>query len=113
MILDKENMFFDKTELKGTNVVSDVINVGPGESGSPLQIFIMAKGQGTTVKSVKVETGKDEKMTGAVTLATFEALPVKATVPRGNLGFLRATVTGTSMTGTVTGGIVLDDDIAW
>ena len=40
-------------------------------------------------------------------------MPLAADVPRGNLGYLRLTVTSTYSKGTLTAGLVLDDDIDW
>ena len=111
MILDKENTFFDKKALSASDLTSDIVQVGPGESGCPLHLVAaVTKDAGTGTLTTKLETSdfKSPK-----TLATYTAVPLAADVPRGNLGYLRLTVTSTYSKGTLTAGLVLDDDIDW
>lgn len=110
-ILDGENLFFDGKALSAGALVSDVLSVGPGASGDPMILVLRVKDAGTgTLKSV-LETARDAAFTSPKTLGTYEKVPLAVHVPRGNLGFLRLTVTSTYTKGTVTAGLVLDDTI--
>lgn len=112
MIFDGENMFFNQQKLSSGDLESDVVFVGEGEANCPLRLFLgVSKDAGTGTASTVIETSATEDFTSATTLGTFTAVPLSVTVPRGNLGYLRLKVTSTYSTGTVTAGLVLDDDI--
>ncbi len=114
MILDKENIFFDAQALSAASLPSNIIKVGPGESGCPLHLVATVSADaGSGTLTTKLETSATEDFGTAVTLATFTAVPLSADVPRGNLGYLRLTATSTYTKGTLTAGLVLDDDIDW
>lgn len=112
MILDGENTFFDKKELSAATIVSDVVAVGEGESGCPMELVLSVSsdaGEGTL--STVLQTSSDEAFTDPVALGTYTAVPLAVHVPRGNLGYLRLSATSTFSKGTMTAGLVLDDDI--
>lgn len=114
MILDKENMFFDKKALSEATITSDIVSVGPGESDCPLRLVArVSSDAGSGTLTTKLETAKDAAFSSPVTLGTFTAVPLSAAVPRGNLGYLRLTATSTYTKGTLTAALVMDDDIAW
>lgn len=111
MIFDGENMFYDKASLTGT-LASNVVNVGPGESYQPMFLEVLVKDANDGAKiSATLQTSVDAAFTSPVTLATMSkagSLPV----PRGNLGYLRLQVEATATAGTITAGLVVDDDIS-
>lgn len=113
MILDGENLFFNAHELSASTLTSDPVHVGKGESGDPLMLVVSVKGgnSGGTLSSVEIETASTADFAAAKTLGTFTAPPVHAPIPRGNLGYLRLKAVSTYTTGTVTAGLVLDDDV--
>ena len=112
MIFDAENTFFDATTLTSGKIVSDIVKLGPGEAGDPLILFAnVSKASSSGTLSIAVQTSEDEQFSNPVTLATYAALPVKAKLPRGNLGYIRLEATSTYTDGTLTAGLVLDDDI--
>lgn len=112
MIFDGENEFFHQKALSASTLTSDVVYVGPGDSGCPLILAAsVSSDAGTGTLSTVLETSEDEAFTAAVTLGTFTAVPLKVPVPRGNLGYLRLKATSTYSKGTLTAGLVLDDDI--
>lgn len=114
MILDKENTFFNKKALSASDLTSDIVQVGPGESGCPLHLVAaVTKDAGTGTLTTKLETSATPDFKSPKTLATYNAVPLAADVPRGSLGYLRLTVTSTYSKGTLTAGLVLDDDIDW
>ena len=108
MIFDGENMFFDKKALT-SSMTSDVVNVGPGETYQPMFIAVMTPGANADV-TVKVETSTSAAFTNAVELGTITGK--SQPVPRGNLGYLRLKVTTSATAGTITAGLVVDDDIS-
>ena len=106
-ILDGENLFYDKKPLSAGELVSDVLQVGPGDAGDPLVLVLRVKDAGTgSFKSV-LETAATEDFAAPKSLAAYEQVHL----PRGNLGFLRIRGTSTFSKGTVTAGLVLDDDV--
>ena len=57
MILDKENTFFNKKALSASDLTSDIVQVGPGESGCPLHLVAaVTKDAGTGTLTTKLET---------------------------------------------------------
>ncbi len=110
MIFDGETMFYDKADLTGT-LTSNVVNVGPGESYQPMFLVVKMKdaNDGATIAAT-LQTSEDEAFTTPVTLGTMNkagSMPV----PRGNLGYLRLQVEATATAGTLTAGLVVDDEI--
>lgn len=104
MIIDNDNVFFDKTSLVGlaaTAKISEVVKIGKGEAYNPLWIFVGADQALEQNLTIAVQTAEDEDFTTVTTLGTY-SLPkakgsaIKAKVPVGNLGYLRLSVTGTS-----------------
>ena len=112
MIYDGENLFFYNKPLSAATLTSDVIKVGLGESYEPMKIVVLVPGMDTSKNvSVELQTAEDEAFTAPVTLATFAKAPANGFVPRGNLGYLRIKATSTSTTGTITAGLVYDDNV--
>lgn len=111
MIFDGENLFFDKKTLSSGTLVSDVVNVGPGETYQPMFLAVLtADTEGDGKITSKLETSATEDFSEAVTLATYDKAGSQP-VPRGNLGYLRLSVESTYTGGTITAGLVVDDDI--
>lgn len=112
MIFDGENMFFNNQELSASTLTSDVVAVGQGEAACPLRLYLaVSANAGTGTLSTVIETAATDDFGNAVTLGTFTAVPLSAAIPRGNLGYIRLKATSTYSKGTITAGIVLDDDI--
>lgn len=128
MILDKENMFSENQAVTATAVSTDIVDLGPGDTGPSegVSLFVTAgtafTGAGTI--SVMVETsdelnGAGTALSGAVTVATYpvsnDALLaggklVGARLPHGMKRYARLNyaVTGTVAAGTLTAGLVWD-----
>lgn len=117
MIFDGENMFCDKKTLSSATLYSDVLNLGPGESYQPmfLEAFING-GTGTSpTLTATIQTATDDEFTSPEALGEFEfdvtdgriSLPM----PRGNLGYVRLKLVSTFTGGTLTAGLVVDDEI--
>lgn len=114
MIFDGENLFFDKAALSAATLTSDVLSVGIGEAGDPLQLIVRATDTtGTGKLTVKVETSASDAFTTSTQLAEYVGTSISARIPRGNLGFLRLKVVSTYTAGKLTAGITVDDDIPW
>lgn len=104
MIIDNDNVFFDKADIKGlstTAKVSTVIKTGKGEAYNPLWIFVAADQTLASDLSITLETAADEAFTSPVALGTYtlpkaKGAAIKAKVPVGNLGFIRLKAVGTS-----------------
>ena len=112
MIFDGDNEFFHKKELSASTLVSDVLAIGKGESGCPMFLALcVSKDAGEGTATTVLETASDAAFSVPKTLGTFTSVPLSAPLPRGNLGYLRLSVTSTYTTGTITAGLVLDDDI--
>ena len=112
MIFDHDNMFFDGQALSAADLTSNVVFVGTGEANEPVKLFLgVDKDAGEGTASTVLQTSADEAFTKPVVLGTFSQVPLSVPVPRGNLGYLRLVVTSTYTKGTVTAGLVLDDDI--
>ena len=110
-ILDGENLFYDKKPLSAGELVSDVLQVGPGDAGDPLVLVLRVKDAGMgTFKSV-LETSATADFASPKSLAAYEQVPLSVHLPRGNLGYLRIRGTSTFSKGSVTAGLVLDDDV--
>ena len=110
MIFDAENMFFEGKELSAATLQSDILKVGPGEASDPLILFVQHKKEGSGTLSVSLVTSETEDFSESTTLATYEAFPVKAKLPRGNKGYLKLTAASTYSAGSITAGLVIDDD---
>lgn len=111
MIFDAENMFYDAKDLTTGSVESNVLSVGPGEAGCPLILYAQNGGTGSGTLSLELKTSETEDFSDSTTLATFTEFPVKAPLPRGNKGYLKLVAASTYTAGTITAGLVLDDDI--
>lgn len=115
MIFDKQNMFFDKAALSGSPV-SDVVKVGEGEASDPLTLHVSVKNaKPSAAYTVKLETAKAVSSAGAlespVVLGAYTAMPLNVKVPRGNLGYLQLEVTTDDDEGSITAGLVMEDDV--
>jgi hypothetical protein len=108
MIFDGANMFFNKETLTGS-MTSDVVNVGPGESYQPMFLEVLTPGADEDV-TVTIQTAADAAFTNPVTLGTMTGK--SQPMPRGNLGYLRLTVSTSATKGTITAGLVVDDDVS-
>jgi len=114
MILDGENLFFDKKALSAASLTSDVLHIGAGEAGCPLFVVLSVKdgSEGGTFSSIELQTSETEDFASPVTLGTFSnKTALSAPVPRGNLGYLRLVAVSKYTAGTVTAGLALEDDI--
>nr|DAS58917.1 MAG TPA: major capsid protein [Caudoviricetes sp.] len=110
-ILDGENLFYNGKALTNGNVDSDVLKVGPGDAGDPTILVLRVKGAGTGTFKTVLETSATENFASPKTLGTYDQVPLSVHLPRGNLGYLRIKGTSTYTKGTVTAGLVLDDNI--
>ena len=110
-ILDGENLFFNEKPLSNATIDSDIMKVGPGEAGDPVILVLRVKGGGTGTLKTVLETSVMDNFAAPKTLGTYEQVPLSVHLPRGNLGYLRLKVTSTYTKGTVTAGLVLDDNI--
>lgn len=114
MIFDGENMFFDKKALSSGTITSDVLDVGKGEAGDPLTLVLdVSKDAGSGDMVTVLKTSDTPTFTTSFKLAEYPGVPVKAKLPRGNKGYLRLDVTSGKSSGTMTAGLVVDDDIPW
>ena len=111
MILDGENMFLDAKTLSASTITSDVINVGPGESGESMHLVLSVNGAGTGTATTVLETSATADFAVKETLGEYTKVPLSAQVPRGNRGYLRLSVTSTYTAGTITAALALDDNI--
>lgn len=111
MIFDAENLFFEDKALSSAAISSDIVFVGKGEASDPLFLFVQHKKEGTGTLSVALATSVTEDFSESTTLATYDTFPVKAKLPRGNKGYLKLIATSTYTAGTLTAGLVLDDDV--
>ena len=117
MIFDGENMFCDKKTLSSSTLYSDVLNLGPGESYQPmfLEAFLNGGTGESAALTVTVQTATDKDFTSPVALGEFafsgasgkHSMPM----PRGNLGYVRLKLASTYTGGTLTAGLVVDDEI--
>ena len=57
------------------------------------------------------ETAATADFASPKSLAAYEQVPLSVHLPRGNLGYLRIRGTSTFSQGSVTAGLVLDDDV--
>lgn len=114
MIFDGENMFFNKKALSNSTITSDVLDVGPGEASDPLTLVLdVSKDAGSGSMVTVLKTSATKTFTTSIELAEYTGVPVKAKLPRGNQGYLRLDVTSGKSSGTMTAGLVIDDDIPW
>jgi len=115
MIFDKQNMFFDKVQLAGSEVASDIINVGKGEAYDPMTVVVAVEGGAagaTYTGTLKTGTAVVEgNISPATTLVTSFSIPGSFKLPRGNQGLLQLIVDTTDTTGKITAGLVYDDDV--
>jgi len=110
-ILDGENLFFNAKTLSNGAITSDVLKVGPGDAGDPTILVLRVKDAGAGTFKTVLETSAKEDFSAPKTLGTYDQVPLSVHVPRGNLGYLRIKGTSTYTKGTVTAGLVLDDNI--
>jgi len=112
MIFDQQRVFLDKKNLTNGEITSDILDMGVGEASMPLTLVVLvSKDAGTGTFKTVLETSANEAFTTPKTLGTYEQVPLSVHVPRGNLGYLRIKGTSTYAKGTVTAGLVLDDNI--
>ena len=69
------------------------------------------EGAGTGARKAVLETAATADFGAAKTLGTVAAVPLSVHLPRGKQGFLRLKATSTYTKGTITAGLVLDDNI--
>ncbi|BEU87453.1 hypothetical protein TAMA11512_09170 [Selenomonas sp. TAMA-11512] len=110
-ILDGENLFYNAAALSKAAIDSNVLKVGPGDAGDPPILVLRVKDAGTGTFKTVLETSAKEDFSAPKTLGTYEQVPLSVHLPRGNLGYLRIKGTSTYAKGTVTAGLVLDDNI--
>ena len=110
-ILDGENLFFNAKTLSNGEITSDVLKVGPGDAGDPTILVLRVKGAGTGTFKTVLETSATENFASPKTLGIYDQVPLSVHLPRGNLGYLRIKGTSTYTNGTITAGLVLDDNI--
>ncbi len=111
MIFDQERMFLDNVKLNAGEIVSEVLKMGAGDASIPLTLVLrVSKDAGTGTAKTILETSKDASFTVPKVLATYEAVPLTAVLPYGNLGFLRIRVESAYANGAVTAGLVCDGD---
>ena len=110
-ILDGENLFFNAKPLANATLESDVLKVGPGDAGDPAILVLRVKDAGSGTLKTVLETSMMDNFAAPKTLGTYEQVPLSVHLPRGNRGYLRLKVTSTYTKGTVTAGLVLDDNI--
>lgn len=110
MIHDGELMFYDKTNIS-SSMESNVINVGPGESYQPMILDIGKPATGDTAYSCALKTCSISDFSSGVTTLADGLKAGSYPVPRGNKGYLKLDVTTSLNRGTLTAGLVVDDDI--
>ena len=110
-ILDGENLFYNAKALSNGEIDSDVLKVGPGDAGDPVILVLRVKNGGTGTFETVLETSATENFAAPKTLGTYDQVPLSVHLPRGNLGYLRNKGASTYTQGTVTAGLVLDDNI--
>jgi hypothetical protein len=114
MIFDGENLFFDKKTLSSGSMTSDILDVGPGEASDNMHLVVNVNTTETTgTISFALETADDEDFTTPVQLGAYSGVPLSTKLPRGNKGFLRLTAKNTIASGTITAGLVLDDNVSY
>lgn len=128
MILDGENLFFKKQNLSNSTITSDVLDVGPGEASDNLHLVAnVSKDAGNGSVTLFLDTSKTSTFTTSVTIASFpgktytslfpisseKGPAISAKLPRGNQGYLRVRAQSTFAKGTITAGLVMDDDVPW
>ena len=127
MILDKENLFFKDQALSATTLTSDIIDVGPGEASDPMKFVVNVTsdaGAGDVTATLQTSpttdfsspvslfTAASPTFTTSFTISDMKGAPViSAPIPRGNKGYLRASVVSTFTDGEMTAALVMDDDI--
>lgn len=111
MIFDGENLFLDKKTLSAGTIESNIVNVGPGETYQPMFLVTLVQdGTKDGAATVTLKTSAKADMSDAVTLGSYAKLGSQP-VPRGNLGYLQLSVESTYTGGTMTAGLVVDDDV--
>lgn len=112
MIFDQQRVFLDKVKLKNGEITSDILDMGIGEASQPLTlVLIVSKDAETGTFKTVLETSATENFASPKTLGTYDQVPLSVHLPRGNLGYLRIKGASTYTKGTVTAGLVLDDNI--
>lgn len=113
MIRDGENTFFEKKALSAATVVSDIIQIGAGETGEPMWLILTAKDTAPTDGTLTtiLETSDTEDFAQITQLGTYTNLPLHAKLPRGNKKYLRLKTTSTFTGGAMTASLVYDDDV--
>ena len=92
------------------------MRTGEGEASDPLTLHVSVKnGKPSATYTTKIKTAKTVSSAGAlespVVLGSYTAMPLNVKVPRGNLGYLQIEVTTDDKVGTITAGLVMDDDV--
>lgn len=111
MILDGENIFLNAKALSASTITSDVISVGPGESGESMHLVLSIKDAGAGTATTVLETSATADFAVKEELGEYTKAPLSVQVPRGNRGYLRLSVTSTYTAGKITAALVLDDNI--
>ena len=114
MIFDQQNMFFDAKALSASTLTSDVVKC-PAEASDPLTLVLQKVGATApsdgTLSSIVLQTANDAAFTTPVVLGTYTQQNLRTKLPRGGLGYLRLVVTSTHTNGTITAGLVMDDNV--
>ena len=112
MIFDQQRVFLDKKNLTNGEITSDILDMGVGEASMPLTLVVLvSKDAGTGTLKIVLETSVMDNFAAPKTIGTYDQVPLSVHLPRGNRGYLRLKVTSTYTKGTVTAGLVLDDNI--
>lgn len=112
MIFDGENMFFSAKALTAADITSDVVEVGAGEASDPLWLVAsVAGGSKDGTVSIALQTSDTEDFKTKAILGTFTEIPLQVKIPRGEKKYMRIVATSTYTSGTITSGLVLDDNV--
>ena len=115
MILDRENIFFEKEAAELTaEMTSDIIRTGGGNAHNQMYLYV-----GPALESgdidLALETSDDEAFTSSATIikGSFGTEAIKTRLPIGLKEYMRLKVTAASSPtgGKVTAALVVDVDI--
>lgn len=114
MILDRENIFFEKNASDLTaNMLSDVIQTGGGNAVNPMYLYV-----GPALESgdidLALEISDDEAFSSPTTIikGSFSKEPIRTKLPIGLKKFMRLKVTESNSPtgGKITAALVVDVD---
>ena len=119
MIFDKQNMFSLKQAVAATAVSTDVVDLGPGDTGASDRPYLSVTAIGFAAGSIVVEmqTSDAAAFSAVKTVATYPVAAadlkkggqvVSAKLPKGMQRYARLNYTVTGASGTITAGLVFD-----